>query len=534
MSAPCERADAELVAGLRAGDQGCLAGIYDRYADRLYDFCAGMLRDRDAAADAVQDTFLLVSNRIGQLRDPERLRPWLYAIARSVALAQARARRRVRPTEVVIDAADPAAGPEQLAEQEALRRLVVDVSDGLSEADRAMLRLHLHGLEGAELAAALGVSASTAHVRLSRLRDQVERSLGALLVARLGRRDCDELAAVLGEWDGRFTPLLRKRVARHVDSCPRCGARRRVVASPWALLSGVVVLPAPAELRERVLGDPRLVAPGTPEPGSRDGGADPRAAAGPEAGLPATLAGFSRSVVVRGAAAAVLLAVLATGAAMLWVVRPVALPEVQAVPPAPVVISPPAPAAPSPLTAAPPDTADSDPTTPAEVPPPAGTPSIIDVPPMAGSGPPRDTTSVPRPDPKAPPGPIRVPHAPPPASDTVRPVSLLPRIVRHYASPGQLEVRGCPVEQAKVRVVLAAEAPATAVLLSWYGAGGVGSMPMQGSRSTWSGSLGPFPEPGQALWWVTASNGAGSTTSPAGTIVVASCRQPPEGSREAG
>lgn len=110
----------ELVAGLRAGDQLCLAGIYDRYADRLYDFCAGMLRDRDDAADAVQDTFLLVNSRIGQLRDPERLRPWLYAIARSVALA--RARGRVRPTDAVIETADSAAGPERLAEQEPAAR----------------------------------------------------------------------------------------------------------------------------------------------------------------------------------------------------------------------------------------------------------------------------------------------------------------------------------------------------------------------------------------------------------------------------
>jgi len=172
MTASCGQGDAELVVGLRAGDQRCLAGIYDRYADRLYDFCAGMLHDRDAAADAVQDTFVLVNGRIGQLRDPERLRSWLYAIARSVALAQARARSRVRPTDAVIDTADPAAGPEQLAEQEALRRLVADVSEGLAEGDRAMLRLHLHGLEGAELAAALGISASAVHVRLSRLRDQ--------------------------------------------------------------------------------------------------------------------------------------------------------------------------------------------------------------------------------------------------------------------------------------------------------------------------------------------------------------------------
>jgi DNA-directed RNA polymerase specialized sigma24 family protein len=57
---------------------------------------------------------------------------------------------RVRPTDAVIDTVDPTAGPERLAE-EALRRLVADVSGGLSADDRAILRLYLHGLEGAEL-----------------------------------------------------------------------------------------------------------------------------------------------------------------------------------------------------------------------------------------------------------------------------------------------------------------------------------------------------------------------------------------------
>jgi len=41
--------DAELVSGSIAGDKAAFAQIYDRYADRLHDFCVGMLRDRGAA-----------------------------------------------------------------------------------------------------------------------------------------------------------------------------------------------------------------------------------------------------------------------------------------------------------------------------------------------------------------------------------------------------------------------------------------------------------------------------------------------------
>ena len=245
-SRPDARDDAELVRAATAGDRGAFAAIYDRYADRLHDFCWGLLRDRDEAADATQDAFLVAAERLGQLRDPERLRPWLYAVARSQALRRIRARSREAPEEEMTDLPDPTTGPEQAAERSDLRQLVWDAAAGLSDRDRALLDLHLrHGLEGAELAQAMGIEPGHAYVLLSRLRDQVERSLGAFLVARLGRSDCPELSTILSTWDGRFSPLVRKRVARHVDACQVCGPARRRLASPLALLAAVPPLPAP-------------------------------------------------------------------------------------------------------------------------------------------------------------------------------------------------------------------------------------------------------------------------------------------------
>jgi RNA polymerase sigma factor (sigma-70 family) len=234
-----EHTDAQLVAGVLAGDRAAFAAIYDRYADRLHDFCHAVLRDRDEAADAVQDTFVLVAQRLAQLNDPERLRPWLYAVARSVALRKVRERRRVVLDEAE-DMADTDPGPERAAEQVALRELVWSAAAGLSERDRALLDLHVRqGLDGADLGQAMGVSPNNAYVMLSRLRDQVERSLGALLIARQGRDDCTELDALLSGWDGRYTPLMRKRVARHVDSCEVCSDRKRIMVSPFALLAAV-------------------------------------------------------------------------------------------------------------------------------------------------------------------------------------------------------------------------------------------------------------------------------------------------------
>src|SRR6516165_11231053 len=97
--------DADLALAAADGDRRAFAEIYDRYADKLHDFCIGMLRDRDAAADCVQDGFCAVATQLPKLRDPDRLRPWLYAIARNEALRCIRERRREQVSDELPEAA---------------------------------------------------------------------------------------------------------------------------------------------------------------------------------------------------------------------------------------------------------------------------------------------------------------------------------------------------------------------------------------------------------------------------------------------
>ncbi|MFG3698370.1 sigma-70 family RNA polymerase sigma factor [Micromonospora sp. NPDC047620] len=230
--------DTALVEAVRRGERAGLEGMYRRYADRLYTYARTMLREPEAAADAVHDAFLTASQRIGQLREPDRLRPWLYAIVRNECLRQLRERARSLPLEEagepVADAADPATGVN--AEQ--VRDLVHSAAAALNPGDREVVHLAIrHDLSSADIGAALGVPANHAHARLSRARSQLERALGALLVARTGARDCPTLAGLIDGWQGRLTPTLRKRVSRHIESCAVCGLVRREQLSPSALLS---------------------------------------------------------------------------------------------------------------------------------------------------------------------------------------------------------------------------------------------------------------------------------------------------------
>ena len=253
--------DREVVAAIVAGDPAGLAEAYDRYATPLYSFCRTMLREPADAADAVQDTFVIAAPRMSGLRNPERLRSWLYAVARNECHRRLRAGSRHASIEEAPDVTDEAADVAADVEREDLRALVRDALGGVGPTEREVLELQLRqGLSGGEVASVLGISRNHAHAVLSRARDQLETSLGALVVARTGRRDCAELDAMLQDWDGVLTVLVRKRLNRHVERCRICSGRRRREVSP-AMLLGIAPIAAlplmagglPAGFRDQLL-----------------------------------------------------------------------------------------------------------------------------------------------------------------------------------------------------------------------------------------------------------------------------------------
>src|SRR3984957_5994887 len=94
-------------------------GGYDTYADPLYKYCLASLGEPAEAADAVQDTFVIAAARLADLREPNRLRAWLYAVARNEC------QRIARPRQPEFASAAPAqfvmAGAPKVQEDEAER-----------------------------------------------------------------------------------------------------------------------------------------------------------------------------------------------------------------------------------------------------------------------------------------------------------------------------------------------------------------------------------------------------------------------------
>ncbi len=158
-------------------DPRAFAELYDRYVDPIYRYCYRRLGNVAAAEDATSTTFFKALHGLAGL-DPEAgsFRSWLFAIAHNVVLDQVRLRQR-RP-ETTIDGIAERAGTEpepaeqvvQLDERRRLRRAVALLSDEQQQ----IIELRLAGLNGPEIAAALGRSAGSVrtaqHRAIQRLR----------------------------------------------------------------------------------------------------------------------------------------------------------------------------------------------------------------------------------------------------------------------------------------------------------------------------------------------------------------------------
>ena len=246
--------DREIVDSIIDGDAAGLEAAYDQYARGLYAYCRSLLGEPADAADAVQDTFIIAAAKVSGLRDPERLRSWLYAVARNECHGRLRASALATPLDEAAEMTDDVADLGDDVEQAELRDLVRAALGGLNPGEREIIELNLrHEFDGADLADVLGVPRNQAHALASRARSQFETSLGVLLVARSGQEYCPELAEILDGWDGELTPLIRKRVNRHIDRCDVCGERKRDELSPAMLLGLLPVAMLPTGLRADVM-----------------------------------------------------------------------------------------------------------------------------------------------------------------------------------------------------------------------------------------------------------------------------------------
>jgi RNA polymerase sigma-70 factor (ECF subfamily) len=192
---PDVAADAQLVARLKAGDETAYEEMVRTLGGRLLAVARRMLRDEEAARDAVQEAMLSAVRAIHNFDGHSRLSTWLHRIVVNAALMRIRTRQRkpeqsLEPllprfaddghhAEAVTSWADSA---EQMIEREETRRMVRAAIDELPDSYRVLVMMRdIDGMSTEAAAAVFGITENALKLRLHRarqaLRTILERTL---------------------------------------------------------------------------------------------------------------------------------------------------------------------------------------------------------------------------------------------------------------------------------------------------------------------------------------------------------------------
>lgn len=172
---------------LRDRDPAAIPRLMARYQRPLFSFLVHQVRDRSAAEDLLQETFLRVLRAQEAFVPQGRLSGWLFTIARRLAYDHLEKRGRWRletiepsgPEEASRELPDLEPGPDRAAESGLTRSRVEAALAALPAEQREVFLLREYaGLSFAEIAEATGAPLGTALARmryaLSKLRKELE------------------------------------------------------------------------------------------------------------------------------------------------------------------------------------------------------------------------------------------------------------------------------------------------------------------------------------------------------------------------
>jgi RNA polymerase sigma-70 factor (ECF subfamily) len=160
----------ELVARMRKGEADAFQLVMDQWQHRVYNFALRYSNDQHFAHEVVQKTFIQVFEKIDQLKDPSKLRSWLYKIASNNCCSEGRLKSRHHHSnmeqQVAISEIDHDT-PARKFEKKELTIMVKEVLQQIpSDQRQVIIMKEYEGLKFREIADVLGESENTIKSRM--------------------------------------------------------------------------------------------------------------------------------------------------------------------------------------------------------------------------------------------------------------------------------------------------------------------------------------------------------------------------------
>jgi RNA polymerase sigma-70 factor (ECF subfamily) len=183
--------DESIAAAAQQGDARALEVLLERHEGkvlRVLGFLGVPVRDRE---DVAQEVFIRVFRHLGTFRRGLPFGGWLYRVSVNAALDHRRRRDREARTEAAWveerGRVGPGRDPAEILRSRDLRAALLAALDRLSERERAVFVLReVEGLDGPEVARALGITQVTVRRHLGRARRSLRRILSLEEAAAIG------------------------------------------------------------------------------------------------------------------------------------------------------------------------------------------------------------------------------------------------------------------------------------------------------------------------------------------------------------
>lgn len=171
--------DETLFRRIGEGDQEAFRTLYEQARSPVYSYALSILRHREDAEDAAQETFLKIRAAAHLYRPQGKPLAWIFTIARNICLMKFRQRSRLSP--VPIEEQREELDFSQIEERE--DRMVLEAAfTVLSQEERQIIMLHaVTGLKHREVSALLRMPLSTVLSKYSRGIKKLRRQLEGML-----------------------------------------------------------------------------------------------------------------------------------------------------------------------------------------------------------------------------------------------------------------------------------------------------------------------------------------------------------------
>jgi RNA polymerase sigma-70 factor (ECF subfamily) len=221
--------DEDLARRAAAGDHAAFAELYDRYERRAYNLCYRITGSADDAADATQETFLKILERLPSLRGRElNFAAYVMTAARNASYDAIERRKRATPTSELpeVPSADDHEAPERAALRTAHQEQIRVANESLPARQREVLALReLEDLSYGEVARIMGMNQNSVAQLISRARINLRDGLRQTALGSVASAspDCDRALPMLARHqDGLLEDAW---VVEHLMSCGACRVR---------------------------------------------------------------------------------------------------------------------------------------------------------------------------------------------------------------------------------------------------------------------------------------------------------------------